>query len=552
MTGNAFLEMDISKSIIKSLEHDYNGMVSSPFKAFTYLDAADSQLDEFAKWSLNGRMDVIELIEENERIILTDGSASAPVMKAEVGEIPSSLIGTAASIPHLVGKQENVLLIGSGGGKDIWMSKIGNAKSIHAVDVNPLTIAIANEMKDYAGDVYNSEQVKTHITDGRKYVEETDERFSHIYLSMVMTNSVSNAMASLSENYLITEESFQRYYDVLEDDGRLSLMLHNGIEMFRAMNTWIRVLLNNGVKLSEVSNYLTIINGVSENHNTIMMPVVIFYKSPIPKEQEERILSLANLFKLPIIHSPSIKFELLDEAKTKLVSIEDLYQYQEFDMSPPTDDRPYFYGYNLKSQFILKVILATILLLVFVVNRVKVNQLSRSTSFLAILTGVGFIVFEIMMIQYASRKIGSIYGFSLVVSALLFTSGLGSYIESKKEDSLNVFLLGSVVLQIVAFQSIRLLDSVLANSSVVALLIFISIVPIGICLGMIFPRIVKLTNGETPPTLLFFNSALGTILGSILAVLVSTQFGTSKLLFISLIIYSIAAIMIMKKGAVAK
>src|SRR5690606_4088356 len=110
-------------------------------------------------------------------------------------------------------EQPDVLNIGLGGGIDVLVALSHGAASVEGVEINPLMIqAVEDWYPDYFDAPYADPRVNIHELDGRTFVNNTDRKFDIITLTAVDTGAGLAAGANiLSENYLYTQQAFDRY-----------------------------------------------------------------------------------------------------------------------------------------------------------------------------------------------------------------------------------------------------------------------------------------------------------------------------------------------------
>jgi len=198
----------ISGNLIDIVGNNFSSYYTSPVTVIgSYKNSKNPVEIVFSKWDAISKTDVIDIKSDNEKLIVTDGGAAAPIVKFN-GNLDSvkELKAEVNYIPFSFGKNEKSLVIGSGGGKDVLFALLGGNKKIDAVEINPSTIAAVNEFKEFSGNIYNYPGVNLYNQDGRYFIENSKDKYDNIYLSMVMTNSVENTMYSLAEYYIFTEE----------------------------------------------------------------------------------------------------------------------------------------------------------------------------------------------------------------------------------------------------------------------------------------------------------------------------------------------------------
>lgn len=525
---------------------DFQALYTSPYKAYAYLELTPEARLSQGRWTVMGRMDTVEMPSGQERIVFTDGGASAPIMKSVNGQMPSLLHKEPGMIAHMINDDETVLLIGSGGGRDIWMAQAAGANQIDAVEINPATVEAVRSMPAFSGNVYDRENVSVFTMDGRQFVEQTETDYDHINLSMVMTNAVSSGMASLSENYVLTKEAFSAYYERLKPSGRVSVMAHDGREMLRVMNTWSAELMYQGVAENALHKYMVVVNGMTLSHGErVHMPIVLLYKSPVQSGEMRRIQEEVFGRNLPFIHTPEHPLWTFQSLLDGTGTLEDLYELEDLKVAPPTDDRPYFYNFGTGT---LKTLLTSIFALGIVIGMLMLSgrkHISKMGALKMAGSGIAFILVEIALIQLASRVFGStVLGFSIPVIVLLLAGGAGSIRQRKRRDiSIYQILLlsGWVLLMPTALSWLYQLH---ASMEIRILIVVMLLIPIGFWAGKFYPTTLQ-RYGKKPrgTALLLTVNGVATVFGSIAALVIGQTTGTSAVLLVGASVYAGLAVL---------
>jgi len=129
------------------------------------------------------------------------------------------------SMPYIIRHGASVAIIGPGGGRDI-LAALGNlAAEVTAVELNPLIVeAVEERFRGFSGGPYSLPGVRTIIGEGRTELAKMHRSFDILQTSSVFGETSPAAGAfSLSANFLYTREAFSEYWDLLSDDGILSV-----------------------------------------------------------------------------------------------------------------------------------------------------------------------------------------------------------------------------------------------------------------------------------------------------------------------------------------
>ncbi len=120
----------------------------------------------------------------------------------------------------------HALVIGAGGGRDLWAALLFGAAQVDGVEVNPIIAddVMRGLVSDFSGQIYSRPGVRVTTGEGRSFVRRSDDKCDLIQASLVDTRAASAAGAfALSENSLYTVEAFVDYFRHLTPAGVLSM-----------------------------------------------------------------------------------------------------------------------------------------------------------------------------------------------------------------------------------------------------------------------------------------------------------------------------------------
>ena len=132
-------------------------------------------------------------------------------------------------MPYQLSRVNSTLVIGGGGGEDILVALSAGVKNVTAVELNPLIVAAAKKYGGSLGaDLYDRQDVKLYVDDGRRYISSTNSKYDMIVIKLVDSWAAQLAGGyALSENYLYTVEAFRQYLHHLSDNGMLVMVRWN-------------------------------------------------------------------------------------------------------------------------------------------------------------------------------------------------------------------------------------------------------------------------------------------------------------------------------------
>ncbi len=370
-------------------------------------------------------------------------------------------------------------------------------------------------------------------------------------MSLVMTNTAQGAGYSLSENYIYTVEAMGDYLDHLSDNGKVAFLAHDSSDLSKIIATAILALEKRGIPLKETPNYLAVFSNVSTGHGGIEMhsPVVIIKNETCSQEESNALNSLATKNGSVTIYAPLVNEEgPLNKIKQEQLSLKEFIDNFEVNVTPATDNNPYFYNFNKGVPKILIFILVIVIvgsLILFTPFVIKKRAIKQTTYFG--LLGMGYMMIEIPLIQKFILYLGHpTLAFTFTLAALLVGSGIGGYYSHIKiYNNMRTFYLPPAMvalINIVLLISLEFIFTSTATLSIVGRIsIAISLVMIqGFFMGMPFPRGIKLMgeNGknELVPVMWGVNG-ITSVIGSVLSTVLSMLIGFTGAMIIGVVVY---------------
>ncbi len=262
----------------------------------------------------------------------------------------SYLDQVTSALPYHLRRIDDVLIIGSGGGNDVWQARFHGAGDIEAVELNPQMVALtALREGDFVSDVYQEPGVSVHIADGRDFLNTHRHQFGLIQLNLLDSfNAAAAGLYALNENYLYTVEALRLYLAHLRPNGYLSITRwvkmppRDNLKLF---NTALTVLKEQG---DDPRGRLILIRGwqtatlIVKNGPFTDLEIAaaeafsgqrnfdLVYTPTISPDQANRF----NVLKDPLFYRATQA--LLGEGRDSFVS-----RYK-FNLQPADDNRPFF------------------------------------------------------------------------------------------------------------------------------------------------------------------------------------------------------------------
>ena len=504
-----------------------------------------------------------------------------------------SLYGSC--LAYLDKPDPSLLIIGSGCGTQVLDGLHHGAKEITAVEINPI-INDAVIHNEYWSDLFKQSNVKLVTDEGRNYVRSSKEKYDAILSVHTISNSaIASGALSLSENYILTKEAFEDYYDHLADSGTI-YFTRPEFQLPRLFATAREVLEENGVK--DVSNHLFAYTypppKIFQDRKSFF-GVFLMSKKPFTQKQLEKMTQFVNEQTAEgnpiILYSPSVQDKNVYDTILHTTDLTGLYKKYPFEISPATDNEPFFNHHTrwsslnwqsfkdifsqqrlgrlaLEDRPVAEVTLIVLLVQVIIISALfillplfkfssKGLQAKNIFSYLLYFSGLGcgFIMIEIVMIQLFSLLLGEpVYTFAIVLAALLLFTGLGAYISGKYVSNARkvlrtaIILLASLLLLASLFLPSLLRAAIALPMTARIILSVVLIMPFGILLGMPFPSGIQLINRQAPALIAWAWGVNGffTVIGSVLALILSMMIGFQAVLWIAIAIYLLSLFFIFR------
>lgn len=559
------------------------------FLKLRFMKGAIKQNVEFQKW--NSFSFITVQSRPNEPSVMAidiDADARTFILRDPFRQMGIDVIKNQVSrgwISHLANvlvDEADVLIIGPGGGMDVVFALAWGAKSIDAVEINPIIIddIMLDKYRAFSGDLYLRPEVKIHKAEGRSYVARDQKRYDLVQLTLVDTWAASSAGAfSLSENNLYTVEAFVDYIGHLKDNGVLSLtrwITARPKESLRLMT--IALEAAERLHISSPEKHIAMVAGALPGSGP-EMATFLFKRTELTTDDLDKITRQTASVDGRIVYAPTLgeanPFTLLAHATNRHKFIENY----EFDIRPTTDNQPFFFNtirgsdlgkimrleqesrknnlgvFNLYIVSLISIILVTLfllgpLLLMKTGKRVLRELGALKTLSYFVFIGLGFILIEIVLMQKFILYLGHpVYSLAVVLTCLLVSAGLGSLYTNRFDyrtgRRFGVYLFGAIV--VLTSLMIWLLPLIFQATFALPLIarILLSallLAPLGFCLGQAFPLELKYVDWkyhEIIPWVWSLNGA-ASVLGSVGAVAIAMFYGFNAVLALAILCYLLA------------
>ena len=517
------------------------------------------------------------------RWLTIDGLAGTAMTRWHPAKQPPQWVERdVTSLPYHLRKGGDNAVVGVGGGRDLLTALWGQSDSVLGIEINEAFLdLLSGPLREYAGVVDDSRVSLVH-DEARSFLTRTDRRFDVLQMSLVDTWAATGAGAfTLSENGLYTVEAWETFLGTLQPDGLFSVSRwyspNSYSETSRLLALATAALLESGVEQPE--EHMILASG--ENVATLVVS-----PSPMGPDDLEALDRASQAHGFGILLAPGyppVVPLLADIASSR--SLEELDRAvvdQRYDLTPPRDERPYFFNVlkpglgmlgdfhrsagvaasgNLLATYTLLTlwIVTFVLVAATVVGPLLASGLPRmgGGSFACALLyfgliGVGFMLVQIPLMQRFSVYLGHpTWSLAVILFSMILATGVGSFLSDRIDVESRPrwlrwgpvliaanLLFWTGVLQFLIDTTIQF--SLPARIAITTAVVAIAALPLGAC----FPiglRVVRRISDDATPWMWGINGAAG-VLASVSAVAISIWSGISTSLYLAAAAYALLAL----------
>jgi len=488
------------------------------------------------------------------------------------------------NLAHYLRPQSDVLVIGSGGGRDILSALVFNQKTVTGVEVNENVIkAVHDRFGDFTGYLDKNPKVTIVHSEGRNYIVRSEQKFDIIQASLIDSWAATAAGAFvLTENSLYTVEAWKIFLEHLTDRGILTFsrwyFYKQPAEMYRLVSLAAESLRQ--INVTNPREHIIVVRRLGEGNNPDApdgLGTILVSRLPFTAEDIDTIQRITTDFGFDLVLTPRYA---IDNTFATLGSLGTPEKNKDFlatfplKISAPTDDAPFFFqmlrfkdifspetweigkmSANTKAVVVIGILLIITFLLALLCIVVPLAFSAHGNTrqilpFLFYFTaiGLGFMLVEISQIQRLIIFLGNpVYSLSVLLFSLLISSGIGSFLTQRVSDTTllrNGFkLLLGLIASLVFFGLITstIISFFDATGQLIRIIVSIIIIfPIGFFMGMAFPigmRIASQKVSRTTPLLWGVNGATS-VFASVLAYAIALNAGISVVFWIGVVCYT--------------
>jgi spermidine synthase len=605
----SFLDLDLSpyKGLYQALLNPDAELVSSRWNAFSRVDVVEST----GIRSMPGLSFVYEETFPSQAAVAIDADNLMPITAADGGS------DWAAALPEAVAYQlrpgARALILAPGGGLAAATALANGAADLTVAEANPLLVSVVrDDYSAFTNGLYRDPRVSIYTAGPRAFMRQMIGQipagpapFDVVHLALTDPHrTIRSGAYSLAENYVYTVEAFSDALRLLRSDGLL------------VTTRWLQAPPSETVKLFALALEALDEIGVPapQDHlvafRSFQTGTLLIKRSPWTAAEIDLLRRFCEDLRYDLAYYPGMerseanRYSILHEplyydAYMALASApvrEILYRRSDFDIRPPTDDRPFFFSFFKWRQapqvihelgktwqpfggagyFILVILLALAVLAaaLFILlpvawprivsrYRKRVGSRARAPSSPSVavtglgsprsmllyfgLLGLGFLLVEIPLIQQFILFLDQpTYAFVAVLFTILLFSGLGSLTAKRWHPAVALGLL--VGLAVVYPPLLRAVFSRTLAWPLAARLVLTlpALAPLCLMMGVPFSRGLTLLESSATglvPWAWAINGSASVIAG-ILAAMLALSVGFSWVLWLGAAAYAAALLVV--------
>jgi predicted membrane-bound spermidine synthase len=519
----------------------------------------------------------------DQRKIMIDGGAMTPLL-AFKGDFDALelLRYDVSSLGYQIRPQNNVVIIGAGGGRDILTARSFGVENIHAVEINPIIVDyVRNHCAPFCESAYDLPGVTHSVMDGRSYLATATEKFDHVQLSAVDTVAASAAGAlALVEQSLYTKEAFLDYFDHLTDDGLVSIT--------RPFNTED---VGETLRMADIVRAAWGERGIQDPAQHFVMlgrreateskwGLLLVSKRPFDATDLGTIERLVDDLDFRLLYAPGRSDNLPEILQILGPNRDSFLDDFEQNVAATTDDKPFFFyfrkpgtallrAFSIGSQFerqavVVQDILLKLLFFIFgltfltafgipmALGRLRLREARGSGVTLTYFAGIGlgFMLTEIALLQRFTLLLGRpVYAFAVILGTMLVFGGIGSFLSHRVgSEGLRRFnqigllaILAGIAIH-AWFMPFVLSSAMHWDLGLRLGLTVLTIAPLATAMGIALPSGMRLIERSSPQVLAWAWGVNGSmsVLGTVSAMAISVFFGITSALIVAMFAYGLS------------
>ncbi len=433
------------------------------------------------------------------------------------------------NIAHYLRPDSRVIVVGTGGGRDVLSALAFGQRSVTGVEINDGILALVNgRFGDFTGHLDRDPRVHFVNDEARSYIARLDGRADLIQISLIDTWAATASGAFvLTENSLYTVEAWRIFLDHLAPRGILSVSrwyyANRPGEVYRMAALASTTLLQMGV--TRPGDHFAIVRArPAGSSGPDGIGTLLLSRDPLSAADLDALETVAARLRFEIVQSPRHSADDTFAALADGARLEAAIAAYPLNLAAPTDDRPFFFHmlrlrdifhparwrdqgivqFNMTAVGVLGILFAIVLVLTALCiilpllmarPRPDFSVAAPHLLYFAAI-GFGFMLIEISQVQRLAIFLGHpVYSLSVVLFSLLLSSGAGSLSTASlvrgspgSADAVTRVGLLIAVLMIFGLLTPVLVRHFEAASTPVRILISVgTLFPLGFFMGMAFP-----------------------------------------------------------------
>jgi SAM-dependent methyltransferase len=561
-----------------------------------------AQKPTYSAWNTFSRIDLYDIPESKDhtrpvvlfRFDAGTASTDIPNLMPDFRTVAATMtkpMDFDSQVAYLGRSKPSVLIIGSGAGAEVLAAVHYGASSVTAIEINPIIgDVIKHRFKDRWGGLFDQPEVRLVTAEGRSFVRRSHDTYDAIISMHTISNSaIASGALALTENYVLTHEAFEDYYDHLSPDGVIFFTRPQN-QIPRLFATGREVLQAHGV--TDLGAHFYAFGGrpgvdPQKSRFNRFFAGFLLKKTPFTPDEVRAISAFLGVDtpkgEVAALYTPldpqtgTIYQRLLNAA-----DVTSVYADSPDMIAPATDNQPFFNQHTrwssigwhtisdlfhqgkmgrmaledrpvaevtlivlLAQTILIAGILIMLPLLRFKREDLRAADRGRILVYFAGL-GLGFIFIEVVFLQHFTLFLGQpTYTFAVVLAGLLMFTGLGAYVSDRSGGAprarLRLIIPALLVLlAVTAWLTPRTFHAALGLPLFARVALALAVIaPLGIMLGMPFPTGLRLVAAEAPGLVPWAWGINGffTVIGTILALMFAMMFGFFTVLVMAGVCY---------------
>lgn len=561
--------------------------LEQPMLRVLYVRSGHIETPIFERWNTYSRIAIAPL--NPLAYYLTIDIDAGTVMHKFDGNpaITTLLKGQIMNLGYQVRLPKSVAVVGVGGARDVHSALLFGVERVDGIEMNPITLnVLTGRFGEFTGHLDRNPAVRLINAEARSYLNTTNDQYDMLQISLIDTWAVTAAGGlTLSENKLYTVEAWQEFLGRLNPNGMISITRWFEAKKHPAEFYRLVALAQKSLEAMFIGKdaryYVLAAAEMNGNPKIGGMVTMLLSVRPFSNEEVKAFEAVARERNYRILLSPSESWDITT-SQIAGGQDKDYFRHLPMDVSPPTDDRPFFfymerfidlffsphdelsetytanYKNNMAVRTLFGIMSLTFLAALWFVGKpllemyrqqvVAIHSHKRFALYFAMI-GLGYMLIEIATMQRLTILLGHpSYGLVVVLFTMLLFSGLGSYALQLRSFArlddwiplfLTLLLLLTLQLTPVATEYIKHMTLSWRIAGSVLLL-----APISFFMGMMFPLGVAHIRDRAAELLPWFWGINGvfSVFGSVLAVAYSIQFGIAQSFMLGIICYCVCGI----------